>query len=242
MAIEPPWVRADITATRGPLHGISGCCCESQLGRSPRPQGRSAKGTGAIRIPKILSDTAVGIQTADNEPVTDVDLTDTFINAAVRTISGQQGVAIQLLDQSPIAFDEIIFRDLTDAVAVKRVQGHRGRPRGRHEPDRSHPGGRPGGDQLRRSRATSPGPASRVRGWPCSSPTRGGVAAGCGLAHRFARLVGKGARSRGEVSTCSTLIESSPIGVRVGPNASSPRVWASTGRRSRSIWRVDYTY
>jgi hypothetical protein len=26
------------------------------------------------------------------------------------------------------------------------------------------------------------------------------------------------------------------------PNASSPRVWASTGRRSRSIWRVDYTY
>jgi hypothetical protein len=38
--------------------------------------------------------------------------------APVRTISGQQGVAIQLLDQSPIAFDEIIFRDLTDAVAV----------------------------------------------------------------------------------------------------------------------------
>jgi hypothetical protein len=33
-------------------------------------------------------------------------------------ISGQQRAAIQLLDQSLIAFDEIIFRDLTDAVAV----------------------------------------------------------------------------------------------------------------------------
>jgi hypothetical protein len=134
--------------------------------------------TDSHRYSQILSDTAVGIQTADNEPATDVDLTDTFIYAAVRTISGQQGVAIQLLDQSPIAFGEIIFRDLTDAVAVKRVQGHRGRPQGRHhpdepiaahEPDRSHPGGGPGGDQLRRRRATSPGPASRVRGWPCNS-------------------------------------------------------------------------
>jgi hypothetical protein len=52
----------------------------------------------SINIPKILSGTAVGIQTADNEPVTDVDLTATFINAPVRSISGQQGVAIQLLD------------------------------------------------------------------------------------------------------------------------------------------------
>jgi hypothetical protein len=66
--------------------------------------------TDSHRYSQILSGTAVGIQTADNEPVTDVDLTDTFINAAVGTISGQQGVAIQLLDQSPIAFDEIIFQ------------------------------------------------------------------------------------------------------------------------------------
>jgi hypothetical protein len=73
-------------------------------------------GTDSINIAKILSGTAVGIQTVDNEPVTDVDQIDTFINAPA--ISGQQGVAIQLLDQSPTVFDEIIFRDLTDAVAV----------------------------------------------------------------------------------------------------------------------------
>lgn len=48
-------------------------------------------GTDSINIPKILTGTAVGIQTADNVPVAEVDLTDTFINAPVRTISGQQG-------------------------------------------------------------------------------------------------------------------------------------------------------
>ena len=75
-------------------------------------------GTDSINIPKLLSGTATAVQTADNTPVAEVDLTDTFINAPVRTISGQQGVAIQLLDQSPIAFDEIIFRDLTAAYAT----------------------------------------------------------------------------------------------------------------------------
>ena len=74
-------------------------------------------GTDSINIPKLLTGTAVGVQTADNQAVTDVDLTDTFINAPVRTISGQEGVSIQLLDQSPIAFDDVIFKDLTAAYA-----------------------------------------------------------------------------------------------------------------------------
>lgn len=52
-------------------------------------------GTDSINIPKLLTGTATSTQTADNTPVTDVDLTDTFINARVRTISGQQAVAIQ---------------------------------------------------------------------------------------------------------------------------------------------------
>ena len=79
-------------------------------------------GTDSINLPKVLSGTAVGVQTADNQPVTDVDLTDTFINAPVRTISGQQGVAIQLIDQSPIAFDDVIFRDLVAAHAATTDQ------------------------------------------------------------------------------------------------------------------------
>jgi HK97 family phage major capsid protein len=79
-------------------------------------------GTDSINIPKLLTGTAVGIQTADNTPVTDVDLTDTFINAPIRTISGQQAVAIQLIDQSPIAFDDVVFRDLVAAHAAATDQ------------------------------------------------------------------------------------------------------------------------
>jgi hypothetical protein len=66
----------------------------------------------------MLTGTTVAVQTADNQAVSDTDLTDTFINAPVRTISGQQGVAIQLIDQSPIAFDDVVFRDLVAAHAA----------------------------------------------------------------------------------------------------------------------------
>jgi HK97 family phage major capsid protein len=59
------------------------------------------------------------VQTSDNQPVTQTDLTDTFINAPVRTIAGQQSLAIQLIDQSPIAFDDVVFRDLAADHAVQ---------------------------------------------------------------------------------------------------------------------------
>jgi HK97 family phage major capsid protein len=76
-------------------------------------------GTDSINIPKVATGTAVGVQDGDNTAITEVDLTDTFINAPVRTIAGQQDVAIQLLDQSPVNFDEIIFRDLLADYATK---------------------------------------------------------------------------------------------------------------------------
>lgn len=75
-------------------------------------------GTDSINIPKLLTGTSVAVQSADNAPIADVDITDTFINAPVRTIAGQEGVAIQLIDQSPIAFDDVIFRDLVAAHAA----------------------------------------------------------------------------------------------------------------------------
>ena len=76
-------------------------------------------GTDSINIPKVATGTASAIQTADNAAVQETDLTDTFINAPVRTIAGQQDVAIQLLDQSPVSFDEVIFRDLVADYATK---------------------------------------------------------------------------------------------------------------------------
>ena len=75
-------------------------------------------GTDSINISKLLTGTATAIQTADNTPVAQVDLTDTFVNAPVRTIAGQEGLAIQLIDQSPIAFDDVVFRDLVASHAA----------------------------------------------------------------------------------------------------------------------------
>lgn len=66
-----------------------------------------------------MTGTSTAIQSSDNTPVVDVDLTDTFINAPLRTISGEQGVALQLLDQSPIAFDDLVFRDLMADYATQ---------------------------------------------------------------------------------------------------------------------------
>lgn len=89
-------------------------------------------GTASINIPKILTGTAAAIQTADNASLTgpganETDLTDGAVQANVKTIAGQNGVAIQLLDQSPIAFDELVFRDLAADYATKlNIQVHSG--------------------------------------------------------------------------------------------------------------------
>jgi HK97 family phage major capsid protein len=111
-AVPPAWLMNQYIELARPGRAFA-----NLVQRQPLPGG-----TDSINIPKILTGTAVGVQTADNTTVTDVDLTDTFINAPVRTISGQQGVAIQLIDQSPIAFDDVVFRDLVAAHAAATDQ------------------------------------------------------------------------------------------------------------------------
>jgi HK97 family phage major capsid protein len=76
-------------------------------------------GTDSINIPKIVTGTATAIQPNDNDPVQETDLTDSSLSIPVRTVAGQQDVAIQLLDQSPINFDELVFRDLLADYATK---------------------------------------------------------------------------------------------------------------------------
>jgi HK97 family phage major capsid protein len=76
-------------------------------------------GTDSINIPKVSTGTAADIQTADNAAVAETAFTDTSISVPVKTIAGQQTMAIQLIDQSPLNFDEIIFRDLLADYATK---------------------------------------------------------------------------------------------------------------------------
>jgi HK97 family phage major capsid protein len=76
-------------------------------------------GTDSINVPKIATGTTTEIQTADNAAVSETDATDAVITAPVRTIAGQQDVAIQLLEQSPVSFDQVIFSDLLSDYSAK---------------------------------------------------------------------------------------------------------------------------
>lgn len=111
-AVPPAWLMNQYIELARPGRAFA-----NLVQRQPLPGG-----TDSINIPKILTGTTVSMQASDNQDLTaagaDTDLTDTFINAPVRTIAGQQGVAIQLIDQSPIAFDDVVFRDLVAAHAA----------------------------------------------------------------------------------------------------------------------------
>lgn len=70
-------------------------------------------GTDTINIPKLATSTLTGVQTADNAAVTSQDFTDTSVSAGVKTIAGQEDVAIQLIEQSPgQIIDQVVMEDL----------------------------------------------------------------------------------------------------------------------------------
>jgi HK97 family phage major capsid protein len=79
-------------------------------------------GTDSLNIPKLSTGSTVAIQTADGGSVSSTDVTDATVSAAVQTLAGQQDIAIQLLDQSPLNFDEIIFTDLVADLNMKLDQ------------------------------------------------------------------------------------------------------------------------
>lgn len=75
-------------------------------------------GTDQLNFPKI----ATGATTAtlnDASVPSNTDLTTSTISAGVKTIAGQQVFALQLLEQSPISFDEVVFADLIADLANK---------------------------------------------------------------------------------------------------------------------------
>lgn len=69
-------------------------------------------GTDSISVPRITTGGAVAAQTADNAAVQETDMVTNSATGPVRTIAGQQDIALQLLEQSPIMFDEVVFGDL----------------------------------------------------------------------------------------------------------------------------------
>lgn len=84
------------------------------IGSKPLPEG-----CDSISIPRVKSGTAVEIQTADNTPVANADPEEDAIRADVRTLAGDTDMSLQLLEQSPINYDEVIFQDLYADYAMK---------------------------------------------------------------------------------------------------------------------------
>ncbi len=84
-------------------------------------------GTDTIAIPRVKTGTQVAVQAADNNPVQATDATTDSISVPVITIAGQQDMAMQLIEQSPISFDEVVFADLAADYAAKvDIQAHSG--------------------------------------------------------------------------------------------------------------------
>ena len=71
-------------------------------------------GTDSINLPRISTGPQVAVQTADNAGVQETDMGTATVTAPVRTIAGQQDVAIQLIEQSPLAggIDQLIYGQL----------------------------------------------------------------------------------------------------------------------------------
>lgn len=75
-------------------------------------------GTDSINLPKVATGSTTAEQT-QNAAVSNTDMTTGSISGAVTTLAGQQRFAMQLLDQSPINFDEVVFADLLADLAVR---------------------------------------------------------------------------------------------------------------------------
>jgi len=79
-------------------------------------------GTNSINMPIITTGSATGPQASDGADVGSRDLADSYVNALVRTIAGQEDVSMQWLDNSPIPVDRVVFKDLT-ADQAQQVDG-----------------------------------------------------------------------------------------------------------------------
>lgn len=115
--VPPAWLISQYVAFNRAGRATADLCTQQAL----------PSGTDSINIPKIATGTTVGLQATDNGSVTETDAVDAVVTAGVKTIAGQQTVAQQLLDQSPVNFDEVIFRDLgaayNNAVGSQVING-----------------------------------------------------------------------------------------------------------------------
>lgn len=84
-----------------------GRVCANRVRTLPLPPG-----IDIINLPKIKTGAITAIQTAQQAAVASQDIATSTVSAAVNTIAGQEDLSMQLLEQSPLAMDQVIFDDL----------------------------------------------------------------------------------------------------------------------------------
>jgi Phage capsid family len=73
-------------------------------------------GTDTIKVPRIKLGTEAAPQLADNAGVASRDIETEYVEAAIKTLAGQEDVAIQLIEQSPgQVFERVVQEDLLAA-------------------------------------------------------------------------------------------------------------------------------
>jgi len=75
-------------------------------------------GTDSIKLPSVATGASTAEQT-QNAAASNTDMTTSSVSADVTTLAGQQVFAMQLIDQSPINFDEVVFGDLLADLAKR---------------------------------------------------------------------------------------------------------------------------
>lgn len=76
-------------------------------------------GTDQVNLPKVTTGTVVGVQSAQNAAFANTDLASSTVSGDVFTLGGIQQISVQLIEQSPINFDNVVIRDLAADYAQK---------------------------------------------------------------------------------------------------------------------------
>jgi HK97 family phage major capsid protein len=69
-------------------------------------------GISSINLPKVATGATTGVQATQNSALSDTAMTSTSVSSGITTIAGKQIVALQLVEQSGVAFDRVILGDL----------------------------------------------------------------------------------------------------------------------------------
>ena len=84
-----------------------GRVCANRIQNQPLPPG-----IDVINIPRLTVGSQAAIQGGNAGAVQSIDIQTTYVSAPVNTIAGQEDISLQLLEQSPIAMDGVVFQDL----------------------------------------------------------------------------------------------------------------------------------